>query len=180
MQGRCSKFIGYAFHQIIYFKFVTQLTTVMKRYLILSLLLLVLAPACTSTRNTIRNIDDTAVMPALTKEKTFVITEISSDKKYGYDQDYPVNLGFMSLPTAEINIKRYFGALSGPNGEKLTYNKVDSCCPFPSKKNDMGAGILDIYEVTWEGLKEPKRIYINLYEKGKVMAPKDFGIKKVK
>jgi len=150
----------------------------MKKYLILPILLLVLTSSCISTRNTIRNIDDTAVMPALQKDKTFVITEISSNKKYGYDEDYPVNLGFMPLPAAEINIKRYFGALSGPKGEKLTYKKVDSCCPFPSKKTEMGAGILDIYEVTWLGLKEPKRIYVNLYEKGKVMAPKDFGIRK--
>ena len=150
----------------------------MKKYLILPILLLVLTSSCVSTRNTIRNIDDTAVMPALQKDKTFVITEISSNKKYGYDEDYPINLGFMPLPAAEINIKRYFGALSGPKGEKLTYKKVDSCCPFPSKKTEMGAGILDIYEITWQGLKEPKRIYVNLYEKGKVMAPKDFGIRK--
>lgn len=118
-------------------------------------------------------------MPRLSKERTFIIPAISSDRKYGYDQDYPVNLGFLPIQTAEMNVKRYFGALSGPNGEKLTYNKVDSCCPFPSAKNEMGAGILDIYEVTWDGLKEPKRIYINLYEKGVVMAPKGFGIRKV-
>jgi len=136
--------------------------------------------SCTSTRNTIRNIDDSAVMPGLSKEKTFIITEISDNKKYGYDQDYPVNLGFMPIQTVEINVKRYFGALSGPDGQKLSYKKVDTCCPFPSKKNDMGAGVLDIYEVTWEGLTEPKRIYINLYEKGKIVAPKDFGIRVIK
>jgi len=151
----------------------------MKRYLLLPCILLLLTTSCISTRNSIRNIDDTAVIPALSKEKTFIITEISSDKKYGYDQDYPVNLGFMPVQTAEINVKRYFGALSGPNGEKLTYKKVDTCCPFPSKKNDMGAGVLDIYEITWEGLTQPKRIYINLYEKGQVLAPKGFGIRKI-
>ena len=150
----------------------------MKKYLLLACFALALTTACTSTRNTIKNIDDSAVMPALTKEKTFVITEISSDRKYGYDKDYPVNLGFLPIPAAEINVKRYFGALSGPNGEKISYEKVDTCCPFPSKKNDMGAGILDIYEIKWEGLAKPIRIYINLYEKGKVMAPKDFGIRK--
>lgn len=139
----------------------------------------VVLSACTSTKNTIRNIDDTIPMPALSKEKTFTITETSTDAKYGFDQDYPVNLGFLPIQTAEINIKRYFGALSGPNGEALKYNKVDSCCPFPSKKNEMGAGIIDIYEVTWEGLKTPHRVYINLYEKGKVMAPKGFGIRKI-
>jgi hypothetical protein len=149
----------------------------MKKLLVLGIL--IMATACVSTKNTIQNIDDTAVMPGLTKEKTFVITETAPDKKYGYNQDYPVNLGFMPYSAAEINVKRFFGALSGPNGEKLEYKKTDSCCPFPTKKFDMGAGLLDIYEVTWEGLATPKIIYINLYEKSKVMAPKDFGIRKV-
>lgn len=150
----------------------------MKKYFLPACMALVFATSCVSTKSTLKNIDDNAKMPALTKEKTFVITETSSDRKYAYDQDYPVNLGFMAVQTAEINVKRYFGALTGPNGEQLAYEKVDSCCPFPSPKNEMGAGIIDIYEVKWDGLKEPKRIYINLYEKGQVLAPQGFGIKK--
>jgi hypothetical protein len=152
----------------------------MKNYFLIPCFIFFALSSCISTRNTIRNIDDTAIMPALSKEKTFVITEISNDKKYGYDQDFPINLGFMPIQTVEINVKRFFGALSGPNGEKLTYNKVDTCCPFPSKKNEMGAGVLDIYEVKWQGLTEPKRIYINLYERGKILAPKGFGIRVIK
>lgn len=150
----------------------------MKKHLLLASLALALA-SCTSTRNTIRNIDDKAIMPALSKEKTFIITETSTDAKYGYDADYPINLGFSNLAGSEINVERYFGALSGPKGEKLIYKRVDTCCPFPSKRNDMGAGLLDIYEVTWDGLSVPKKIYINLYEKGPVMAPQGLGIKKV-
>jgi hypothetical protein len=147
----------------------------MKKILLLACL--VFATSCISTKSTIQNIDDKAIMPALSKEKTFLITQISRDKKYGYNEDYPVNLGFMPVQTAEINVKRFFGALTGPKGEKVSYTKVDSCCPFPSPKNEMGAGILDIYEVKWEGLKEPLRIYINLYEKGKVLAPHGFAIR---
>jgi hypothetical protein len=150
----------------------------MKKYFIATFAIICLA-SCVSTKNTIRNIDDKAIMPRLSKEKTFIILEVSKDKRYGYDQDYPVNLGFLPVQTAEINVKRFFGALSGPNGEKITYERVDSCCPFPSAKNEMGAGILDIYEVKWEGLSEPKRIYINLYEKGAVLAPKGFTIRPV-
>lgn len=152
--------------------------TAMKKHLLLACLALAIA-SCTSTRNTIMNIDDSALMPQLSKEKTFVITEVSADKKYGYHQDYPVNLGFMRVEAAQINVARYFNALSGPNGEKIIYEKVDSCCPFPSVKNEMGAGILDIYEVKWDGQKTPVRIYINLYEKGKIMAPAGFGIRKI-
>jgi hypothetical protein len=148
----------------------------MKKILLLSFTVLAFA-SCTSTRNTIKNIDDAAKMPALSKEKTFVIVAISKDKKYGYDQDYPVNLGFLPYQTAEMNVQRYFGALTGPKGEKLSYTKVDTCCPFPSKRNDMGAGLLDVYEVTWQGLAEPVRIYVNLYEKGEIVAPYGFGIR---
>ncbi len=151
----------------------------MKKYLLLSCLTLALTTSCISTRLTIKNIDDKAPMPGLTKEKTFVLTEISSDDKYGYDPDYPINLGFLPIQNADINIKRYFGALSGPQGQPITYERVDSCCPFPSEKNNMGAGLLDIYEVTWEGLQAPKRLHINLYERGKIIAPVGFGIKKI-
>jgi len=139
---------------------------------------LVMMASCVSTKNTIKNIDTTAIMPALNKDKNFVITEVSSDKNYGYDQDYPVNLGFLPAKISDMNVKRYFGALTGPKGEPITYNKTDSCCPFPTKNDAMGAGLLDIYEVTWEGLNKPKVIYINIYEKGAVKAPAGFGIKK--
>ncbi|KOS05984.1 2-dehydro-3-deoxyphosphooctonate aldolase [Flavobacterium akiainvivens] len=149
----------------------------MKKYLLPGLSALALT-SCISTRNTIKNIDDKAVMPALSKDKVFVITEVSKDEKYGYDADYPVNLGFMKFETAEINVKRYFGAITGPNGEQVSYNKVDVCCPFPTEKYNMGAGMLDIYEVTWQGLAAPKRIYINLYEKGQILAPQGFAVKK--
>ncbi|QYJ67579.1 2-dehydro-3-deoxyphosphooctonate aldolase [Flavobacterium litorale] len=151
----------------------------MKKYLFLSFVCFALIISCVSTRLTIKNIDDKARMPALSEEKTFVLTKISSNNKYGYDPDYPVNLGFLPVQNGGVNIKRYFGALSGPQGQKISYEHVDSCCPFPSEKNNMGAGILEIYEVTWEGLATPKRIHINLYERGEIIAPAGFGIKQV-
>ncbi|OIQ20148.1 MAG: 2-dehydro-3-deoxyphosphooctonate aldolase [Flavobacterium sp. MedPE-SWcel] len=151
----------------------------MKKKLLPYFLIIALSTSCISTRLTIKNIDDFALVPPLSKEKTFILTEISSDDKYGYDPDYPVNLGYLPIRNAVINVKRYFGALSGPEGQAITYKLVDSCCPFPSSKNNMGAGILDIYEINWEGLTEPKRIHINLYERGKVIAPLGLGIKKI-
>ncbi|MBY8961848.1 2-dehydro-3-deoxyphosphooctonate aldolase [Flavobacterium sp. D11R37] len=152
----------------------------MREKIILFGLLIATATSCISTRNTIKNIDDKAPMPALSADRNFILTEKATDTKYGYDPDYPVNLGFMPVQSAEINVKRFFGALTGPEGQEVSYRLVDSCCPFPSGKNNMGAGLLDIYEVTWHGLKEPKRIHINLYERGRIMAPAGFGIKEIK
>lgn len=141
------------------------------------LAILVTASSCVSTKSTLKNVDEDA--PALLlKGDAFVITEFSSDKKYGYDKDYPVNLFFKNTKDEDINPKRFFAALSGPNGEKIFYKKVDSCCPFPSKHTEMGAGFLDLYEVTWVGLARPIKIYLNIYSKGKLMVPMGFGLKK--
>lgn len=148
----------------------------MKKLIFIPLLLLVLS-SCVSTKMTIKNIDDNAPAPKLQGD-AFVLTEFSNDPKYGYDPDYPVNVFYKNSKNETINAERYLRALSGPNGEKLFFKKVDSCCPFPSKHTDMGAGFLDIYELNWVGQKKRVRLYINIYEKGALQVPVGLGLKK--
>lgn len=148
----------------------------MKRRLFIPLLLLVLT-SCVSTKMTIKNIDDNAPAPKLQGD-AFVLTEFSNDPKYGYDPDYPVNVFYKNSKNETINAERYLRALGGPNGEKLFFKKVDSCCPFPSKHTDMGAGLLDVYELSWVGQKKRIRLYINIYEKGALQVPVGLGLKK--
>jgi hypothetical protein len=133
--------------------------------------------SCVSTKLTIKNIDDKAPIPQL-KGNAFVLTEFSKDSKYGYDPDYPINVFYKSSRDENINAERFLNALSGPNGEKIFYKKVDTCCPFPSKKTDMGAGFIDIYEITWIGQKKPVRLYIDIFERGALLVPVGFGLKK--
>ena len=59
------------------------------------------------------------------------------------------------------------------------YKKVDTCCPFPTKNSLMGAGTIGIYEVTFEGSNKNITLYFNIYEKGKILCPKGFSIKKI-
>lgn len=145
-------------------------------YTLFTILLLIFS-ACGSIKSTIKNIDNNAVKP-IVKDNRFIITEYSEDKKYGYNKDYPINLGFENEKTSQKNVAYFFNALSGKNGEKFTYEKVESCCPFPTKRNTMGAGTLDIYEITFEGDTKKIRLYINIFERGKVLCPKGFSIKK--
>ncbi|MBD3582913.1 2-dehydro-3-deoxyphosphooctonate aldolase [Flavobacterium selenitireducens] len=147
----------------------------MKKLAFLPLLLL-LFTSCISTRNTIKNIDDSAPDPKVFGDR-FVVTEISTDPKYGYDADYPVNVFYKTSNNETLNAERYLRALTGPNGEKLFFRKVDSCCPFPSTRSDMGAGFVDIYEVKWVGQKKKVLLYINIYAKGVIKAPVGFGVK---
>lgn len=149
----------------------------MKKLSLLSILL-VLFVSCVSTKNTIQNIDDTAVLPKIISGQ-FELEETASDMQYGYSEFYPINLGFSSYDNSNNqNVIRFFNSFTGVNGEKVTFKILETCCPFPSKHNKMGAGTLVLYEIYLEGTPSNKKIYINTFEKGKLMCPKGFLIKK--
>ena len=142
-----------------------------------SIITALLLTSCVSTQSTLKNVDNSAIRPAI-KDLAYVITEYATDNKYGYDQDYPINIGFIHEKQEDINIQYYFNGLEGPNGEKISYKKVDTCCPFPSKNSLMGAGTVGIYEVMFEGSNKKVMLYFNIFEKGKILCPKGFAIKK--
>ena len=134
--------------------------------------------SCVSTKSTLQNVNDNAPNPKVSVMNTFVITEYSNDPKYGYHPDYPINVFFLNTKDLTINQERFLKALSGPNGEKIFFKKLEICCPFPTKNCEMGGGFLDQYEVTWVGLKQPIKLYLNCYEKGDLMVPVGFGLAK--
>ncbi|SHG17837.1 hypothetical protein SAMN05444396_105232 [Flavobacterium segetis] len=134
--------------------------------------------SCVSTRSTLKNVDDDAPNLVLSRENTFVITEYSTDKKYGYEADYPVNIFFQNTRNETVNQERFLNALAGPKGEKITFSKKESCCPFPTKRTDLGAGFLDVYELKWKGQKKPIKLYLNIYEKGILMVPVGLSLAK--
>ena len=149
----------------------------MKKISITIFCLIVLA-SCVSSKSTLKNVDDNAPNLTLSKNNTFVITEFCTDKKYGYDKDYPINIFFRTTRDELANEKRFLEALAGPKGEAIAYTKLESCCPFPSKRSDMGAGFLDVYEVKWEGQEKPIILYLNIYEKGILMVPVGLTLRK--
>jgi len=142
------------------------------------LVLLFLTISCISIKLTIQNIDDNAKQPDLLDEKTYELTETSFNKKYGFDKDYPINLGFGLLHERETNKEKFLNALCGPNGEKITYTHQGNCCPFPTDKSQLGSGMLDVYTLAWEGNTKPFTIYLNSYEKGKILIPIGLSAKK--
>ena len=145
---------------------------------ILLIALLMSIASCSTTQSTLKNTDDNAPSLTLSKNNTFIITEFSKDKKYGYDKDYPINIFYNNTKNETINQERFLNALAGPKGEKITFTKLESCCPFPTKRSEMGAGFLDVYELKWEGQKKPILLYLNIYEKGILMVPTGLSLKK--
>lgn len=148
----------------------------MKKIISLITLLLIIT-SCGSIKSSIKNVDNNAPVPVV-KNGAFVITNFSNDKKYGYNKDYPVNIFYRGTRNDTINQKYFLNALAGPKGEKITYTKLENCCPFPSKNADTGAGFLDVYELKWEGLKKPVVLYLNIYERGQLMVPMGLSLKK--
>ncbi|MES2239292.1 MAG: 2-dehydro-3-deoxyphosphooctonate aldolase [Bacteroidota bacterium] len=145
---------------------------------IITIALIFLTSSCISTKSTLRNVDDNAPIPKLSKDNTFIITEYSKDKKYGYNKDYPINIFYYNTNNEQLNEERFLNALAGPKGEKITYTKLETCCPFPTKRSTMGAGFLNAYEIHWQGQKKPIVLYVNIYEKGLLMCPMGLSIKK--
>lgn len=137
-----------------------------------------LSVSCVSTKSTLKNVDDNAPIPKLSKDNTYILTEFSQDKKYGYNPDYPINVFYINSKEENLNAERFLNVLAGPNNEKITYSKLESCCPFPTKRTEIGAGFLDVYLLKWEGQTEPKKLYINIYERGYLLVPVGLSIKK--
>ena len=147
----------------------------MKQFLLLIPILII---SCTSTKSTLQNVDNNAIKPKI-RNNAFLITEYAKDSKYGYDADYPINIGLILERQEELYIGYFFNGLEGENGKTIeNFKKVDTCCPFPTTHNTMGAGTLAIYEVTFEGSTKKVRLYFNIYEKGKIVCPRGFSIKK--
>ena len=61
-----------------------------------SIATVLLLTSCVSTQSTLKNVNNNAVRPSV-KDNAYVITEYAKDSKYGYDQDYPINIGFIHL-----------------------------------------------------------------------------------
>jgi len=140
--------------------------------------ILFIVSSCISTKSTIKNVDNNAPFPRLIDNNTFSLSEYSMDKEYGYDKDYPINMYYGTTRNDTINQYRFFNALAGPKGEKITYKKLEKCCPFPTKRNDMGVGLLDVYELKWDKQIKPVILYLNIYEKGVLMVPMGLSLKK--
>jgi hypothetical protein len=106
-------------------------------------------------------------------ENTFKLDSVSTDETYAFTIQNPVLVGGENNSGVK-NEQRFLNALLGPNGEAVTYNRLGSCCVFDSPNGFLGGGLLDKYEVKIEGHEKPFIIYINMYDKGILRAPKGF------
>lgn len=120
---------------------------------IICLLLLIAITACSTGKGSVGNVAD----------------------DYGYSQQNPIKVGGGNQgPAME---RKYLNRLTGPNGEIVTYQRSGSCCHFDTSNGFMGMGMLDIYIVKIAGDTVSKKLYLNMYDSGRLYAPKGFLLK---
>lgn len=107
------------------------------------------------------------LVPLPTSKAASGACPISADKTYGYSETNPVNTGGGDFggPPRE---RAYLDKLRGPKGEEITYDRKGSFA-----RNSDGV-ILDIYEITYAGLKKPIVIYVNEYSEEPPQVPVGF------
>ncbi|MEK9137685.1 MAG: hypothetical protein AAB393_11235, partial [Bacteroidota bacterium] len=101
----------------------------------------------------------------------------ANKKGYALSEDNPVMLGSPEGRSRPKTLFAYMDRLQGPNGEKVTYHRIGTCCEFKTPHALFGtAGILEVWEVTYDGLPKPMRLYINVYDQGEVLAPEGLAL----
>ena len=80
---------------------------------------------------------------------------------------------------ASLNEQRFLNALAGPNGEKVSYKRQGSCCPFKTPNAVFGdSGMLDMYEISIEGMFQKIILYLNMYDSETLQVPVGFTLRK--
>jgi hypothetical protein len=104
------------------------------------------------------------------------ISKVTKDSTYGSEKN-PIMVGGVADSKGPSNERAYLDLLLGPNGEEISYKRIESCCSFKSERGFMGKGLLDVYEIRYEGLKKPIFLYINMYDYSTLYAPVGFTIR---
>jgi len=92
-----------------------------------------------------------------------------ADSSYGYADSSPIQVGGGGR-RGPYNERRFLESLRGPQGQAVKFQRRGSCCSVGNPPTS----ILDIYEVTYEGLPEPAKLYLDMYVRRKVRAPNGF------
>jgi len=140
---------------------------------------LLIALSCSPKKTAVsgdKGIGDTRTKPVeLIDNDTYLLTEMSDDKTYGYDRSNPIKVGGVHDKEGPLNERRFLNSLFGPNDKKITYFRSGSCCPFKTPNGFNNGGMLDHYRITEIGSKDTFDIYINMYDTGDLKIP--FGLK---
>jgi hypothetical protein len=115
-------------------------------------------------------------------DSILVLEGVSKNSEYGYSTKHPIKLGVTSEYISVTYPEKYLQSITGPQGQAIVYERIKSCCFFKTVNSDaayQNVGVLEVYEITYEGLPSPKILYLNFFDEGAVFAPQGFLPKKI-
>jgi hypothetical protein len=104
-----------------------------------------------------------------------VLEQTARDPSYGWNYEEPPGLGgYDAVPPEPDGDHRqimFLNSLWGPEGETVFYERIGRCCPFQVYGAVLDRGMLDVYALTWDGLPEPRHIFLDRYRVGPLRIP---------
>jgi hypothetical protein len=98
---------------------------------------------------------------------------VAADKTYGVSEKRPIPIGG-GFGEGGHSVYRYLNSILGPAGQVVHYSRVGTCCEFKTSESPFGVGLLEVYDVHYDGGPAAVRLYFNWYARGAVMAPVGF------
>ncbi len=90
---------------------------------------------------------------------------------YGYTPEEPIKVG------GRVQGEHAFlKGLRGPKGQELRYKRLGSYRGPPDPSIPAEGALLDMYEVTYDGLEKPVRLYLDMYNHEDPRAPAGFRL----
>jgi len=106
------------------------------------------------------------------------IVSAVTDHDYGLVANKPIKLGGFMRGTKYAGYHReFFSKLVGPKEQRVKSRRLGRCCAFTDKSLPFGAGFLDKYELSYNGIVKPVVIYVDLYKYDQPRAPLGFTLK---
>lgn len=107
-----------------------------RSFVIISLSFLLFS--CTANKQMSSSITGVTGKPTeLFDDQTFLVTKVSTDPDYAFTKNKPVNVGGVKSSEGPLNERRYLNALTGPNGEPISYYRSGSCCTFETPNGEV-------------------------------------------
>lgn len=147
------------------------------RRVLLSGVLVLFVVSCKTKGVTIFSSSPNPMRTSNDYEPFFDILEYAIDEEYGLVDNKPIKVGGLS-DTGAIDQRRFLASLAGPNSEELKFFRRGSCCPYSSENGFNGKALVDVYEVSYDGLKEPILVFISFYDQEDLFIPKGFTRRK--
>jgi hypothetical protein len=91
---------------------------------------------------------------------------VTADETYGFSAANPIKVG-LDGATGPAREMQYLNALRGPSGQPLRFRRVGTSVTGSNV-------ILDVYELNYDGLASPVRIYLDAYHFESPQAPRGF------